>query len=380
MKGGPAILPNASTFCGPPAEERLPDEDPAAQDDAPLGGGATAARFRRQRCRPATYRQRPRALGPSSCSGPSSITALAEDPDKCAVARLSFGKGRGPASDRCRSPVAGPRCADMARARKAAASMLCGPEAPHGQSGRRDERGATTYSAGIRKALKARPARCRSGGFRCAPDSRIPRRKSDPSAPPPASTMPGRVRPSSSAMAEEVQTTGGPAGHQPRRRARARVASYPRLRESAGRAGHGAPDPALDAHFRGASGPAARQLRRGKAAPGRSCQRDGLAFAAIAETGTLMLTSGPETPSTLNFLPDTPCRRASRPARWCRPTRRAGRGLRRRGATMPPYRQFHHRPRRAPAIIEQRIQLGAPRPRDGFTSCSSTERSDGQLR
>jgi L-lactate dehydrogenase complex protein LldG len=29
------------------------------------------------------------------------------------------------------------------------------------------------------------------------------------------------------------------------------------------------------------------------------------AFAAIAETGTLMLTSGPDTPSTLNFLPDS---------------------------------------------------------------------------
>jgi L-lactate dehydrogenase complex protein LldG len=30
-----------------------------------------------------------------------------------------------------------------------------------------------------------------------------------------------------------------------------------------------------------------------------------LAFAGIAETGTLMLVSGPETPSTLNFLPET---------------------------------------------------------------------------
>ena len=29
------------------------------------------------------------------------------------------------------------------------------------------------------------------------------------------------------------------------------------------------------------------------------------AFAGIAETGTLMLRSGPESPSTLNFLPDT---------------------------------------------------------------------------
>jgi L-lactate dehydrogenase complex protein LldG len=28
-------------------------------------------------------------------------------------------------------------------------------------------------------------------------------------------------------------------------------------------------------------------------------------FAGIAETGTLMMVSGPETPSTMNFLPDT---------------------------------------------------------------------------
>ena len=46
------------------------------------------------------------------------------------------------------------------------------------------------------------------------------------------------------------------------------------------------------------------QIRRGRAEPADAV---GLTpcFAAIAETGTLMLTSGADTPTTLNFLPDT---------------------------------------------------------------------------
>ncbi len=46
------------------------------------------------------------------------------------------------------------------------------------------------------------------------------------------------------------------------------------------------------------------QLRRGKPTP---TDQVGLsaAFAGVAETGTLMLLSGPDNPSTLNFLPDT---------------------------------------------------------------------------
>src|SRR5206468_480329 len=46
------------------------------------------------------------------------------------------------------------------------------------------------------------------------------------------------------------------------------------------------------------------QIRRGKAEPGDQVSLTP-SFAGIAETGTLMLTSGPATPSTLNFLPDT---------------------------------------------------------------------------
>ena len=46
------------------------------------------------------------------------------------------------------------------------------------------------------------------------------------------------------------------------------------------------------------------ELRRGRAEDGDAAGITG-AFAAIAETGTLMLVSGPETPTRNNFLPDT---------------------------------------------------------------------------
>src|SRR4051794_25146310 len=63
-----------------------------------------------------------------------------------------------------------------------------------------------------------------------------------------------------------------------------------------------APDPGLDAipwHER----PLLR-IRRGRAEPGDSVSLTPC-LAAIAETGTLMLVSGENTPTTLNFLPDT---------------------------------------------------------------------------
>jgi len=63
-----------------------------------------------------------------------------------------------------------------------------------------------------------------------------------------------------------------------------------------------APDPRLDA-LPWAERPLL-QIRRGKAEPGDSVSLTPC-LAAIAETGTLMLTSGETTPTTLNFLPDT---------------------------------------------------------------------------
>jgi L-lactate dehydrogenase complex protein LldG len=46
------------------------------------------------------------------------------------------------------------------------------------------------------------------------------------------------------------------------------------------------------------------RIRRGRAEPGDAVSLTPC-FAAVAETGTLMLISGAETPTTLNFLPDT---------------------------------------------------------------------------
>jgi L-lactate dehydrogenase complex protein LldG len=63
-----------------------------------------------------------------------------------------------------------------------------------------------------------------------------------------------------------------------------------------------APDPDLDA-IPWSSRPLL-QIRRGDT-PAANATTVTPAFAAIAETGTLLLISGPTTPTTLNFLPDT---------------------------------------------------------------------------
>ena len=85
-------------------------------------------------------------------------------------------------------------------------------------------------------------------------------------------------------------------------------------------------------------------------------------FAAVAETGTLMLISGADTPTTLNFLPDTHIVvRARRPGR--RQLRgRLGPPCRGAAGDMPRTVNFITGPSRT-GDIEQRIQLGAHGPR-----------------
>ena len=63
-----------------------------------------------------------------------------------------------------------------------------------------------------------------------------------------------------------------------------------------------APDPGLDAYPWGSRPLLA--IRRGRAEPEDAVSVTPC-LAAIAETGTLMLVSGADTPTTLNFLPDT---------------------------------------------------------------------------
>lgn len=87
------------------------------------------------------------------------------------------------------------------------------------------------------------------------------------------------------------------------------------------------------------------------------------ALAAIAETGTLMLTSGPERPTTLNFLPETHIvmLRADQVVggmeeAWARLHERYGRGV------MPRTVNLVTGPSRS-ADIEQTLQMGAHGPR-----------------
>ena len=121
-----------------------------------------------------------------------------------------------------------------------------------------------------------------------------------------------------------------------------------------------APDPSLDA-IPWAEWPLL-QIRRGRA---EAEDKVGLTpcFAAIAETGTLMLISGPQTPTTVNFLPDTHIVivRADQLVGcyedgWDR-LRASG-----FGATLPRAINFITGPSRT-ADIEQHIELGAHGPR-----------------
>ncbi len=84
------------------------------------------------------------------------------------------------------------------------------------------------------------------------------------------------------------------------------------------------------------------------------------AFAGIAETGTLMLTSGPTMPTTLNFLPDTNIvlLRAERIVG----AYEEGWALLRQTGAMPRTVNFVTGPSRS-ADIEQTLQLGAHGPR-----------------
>jgi L-lactate dehydrogenase complex protein LldG len=83
-------------------------------------------------------------------------------------------------------------------------------------------------------------------------------------------------------------------------------------------------------------------------------------LAAVAETGTLMLISGPETPTTLNFLPDTQI--VAMRAGQVVASYEDGWDLVRSRGPMPRTINFVTGPSRT-GDIEQRIQLGAHGPR-----------------
>ena len=104
------------------------------------------------------------------------------------------------------------------------------------------------------------------------------------------------------------------------------------------------------------------KLKRGKPSPTDAVGLS-VGFTAIAETGTLMMLSGPDNPSTLNFLPDDhivilPASRIVGPmeAAWRR--LREARG----DATMPRTVNFITGPSRT-GDIEQKLEMGAHGPR-----------------
>jgi L-lactate dehydrogenase complex protein LldG len=118
-----------------------------------------------------------------------------------------------------------------------------------------------------------------------------------------------------------------------------------------------APDPALDA-IPWAERPLI-SIRRGRAEGGDQVSLTPC-LAAIAETGTLMLTSGPGTPTTLNFLPDTHIVLVH--AGQVVASYEDGWDLVRANGAMPRTVNFITGPSRT-GDIEQRIQLGAHGPR-----------------
>jgi L-lactate dehydrogenase complex protein LldG len=125
-----------------------------------------------------------------------------------------------------------------------------------------------------------------------------------------------------------------------------------------------APDPLLDA-VPWSERPLLR-LRRGPPLP---TDQVGISapLAAIAETGTLMIASGSDTPSTLNFLPDThvvvlPASRVVGPMEEAWRKLREARGVGADGAGMPRTVNFITGPSRT-ADIEQKIEMGAHGPR-----------------
>jgi L-lactate dehydrogenase complex protein LldG len=118
-----------------------------------------------------------------------------------------------------------------------------------------------------------------------------------------------------------------------------------------------APDPGLD-EIRWDTRPLLR-IRRGRAEPEDTVSLT-RCFAAIAETGTLMLISGAETPTTLNFLPDTHIVLVY--ADQVVATYEDGWDRLRTNSGMPRAINFVTGPSRT-GDIEQRIELGAHGPR-----------------
>ena len=108
------------------------------------------------------------------------------------------------------------------------------------------------------------------------------------------------------------------------------------------------------------------KLKRGKPDP-QDLVGVSVGFCGIAETGTLMMVSGPDNPSTLNFLPDDhlvviPVSRLVGPMEEAWRRLRDSRGGEARGPSMPRTVNFITGPSRT-GDIEQKLEMGAHGPR-----------------
>lgn len=108
------------------------------------------------------------------------------------------------------------------------------------------------------------------------------------------------------------------------------------------------------------------KLKRGKPSPTDPVGMS-VGFCAIAETGTLMMTSGPDNPSTMNFLPDDhivilPASRIAGPMEEAWQRLRAARKPGEATTTMPRTVNFITGPSRT-GDIEQKLEMGAHGPR-----------------
>ena len=119
-----------------------------------------------------------------------------------------------------------------------------------------------------------------------------------------------------------------------------------------------APDPALDRY--GWAGQKMLAIRRGKPADADQVSVTG-ALCGIAETGTLMMASGPEHPTTLNFMPETHVV-VLRADQMVGAYEEGFDLLRARGSTLPRTVNLITGPSRT-GDIEQKIELGAHGPR-----------------
>ena len=259
----------------------LPDAHSAAQDDAPLARARVRA--------PSVARDGALRASASGRSSPSARRSIASRPISRCARCISFGRARGRFSS---LPFAGgwTRYRDLPAPQGATFQSQWRAKKRSGAMSARDE-----ILAAIRRSLhvtgEEAPRRAAVG---LAPRRGAGRRRAAARAGRRRPSAPRRSRPRRSARQASVAEVARRGGRsRPRSRAScARTICRRRLRMG---------DDARLAAMPWAA--TALEIAHG-ASDGHDLNAVSAAFAAVAETGTLALVSGPDNPTTLNFLPD----------------------------------------------------------------------------